>query len=445
MIVKQHFGISRRQALKGMAAAAFPMILPSTVFGASAPSKRINVAMIGLGRQARHANLKPFLESGHTKVVALCDVDAWRLANAKEEVDKFYGNGDCRTYRDWREVIARDDIDAVINSTPDHWHVPISLAAVRAGKHVSCEKPLTLSIAEGRILADSVKQKGVVFRTDTECRSNDIMRKSAELVRNGYIGRLKHAIVTVPTGDIAGGDGTPMPVPEGLDYEMWLGPAPDRPYALDHVHPRGDFGRPGWMRCRDYCEGMITNWGAHVLDVFQLAHNSEHGGPVEVEGTGEYPAPGSGLWNVLLNFKARFRYADGVTVDYVTGEAAGIRFEGEEGWIQAVWLSDGNLQAGLTASNEAILKAEPKPDGIVLPRRADKEDFIYAIRTGQPVMIDAETGHRACSMGQIAHIAVQTGRKLAWDPEKERFAGDEQANAMLVRAYRSDWIKDVTK
>jgi predicted dehydrogenase len=434
-------GISRRQVLKGMAAAAFPLILPSTAFGADAPSKRINVVMIGLGRQARHANLKPFLESDYTKVVALCDVDAWRLANAKEAVDKFYGNADCKAYRDWREVIARDDIDAVMNSTPDHWHVPISLAAVRAGKHVSCEKPLTLSIAEGRMLADAVKQKGVVFRTDTECRSNPIMRGAAELVLNGRIGKLKHAKVGVPTGDVAGGNAAPMPVPEGLDYNMWLGPAPEKPYTLDRVHPRQDFGRPGWMRCRDYCEGMITNWGTHVLDVFQLAHQSEHSGPVEVEATGEYPAEGSGLWNVLVNFKAHFRYADGVTVDYGTDEGAYIRFEGEEGWIQANWLSDGNLKAGLTASSESILQAGPKEGGIVLPQRADKEDFIYGIRTGQPVMIDAETGHRACSMGQMAHIALQTGRKLAWDPDKERFADDEKANAMLVRAIRGDWMK----
>jgi predicted dehydrogenase len=433
-------GISRRQVLKGMAAAAFPEILPSTVFGAAAPSKKISVALIGLGRQARHANFKPFLQSGRCVVTALCDVDAWRLAQAKEEVDKFYGNGDCKTYRDWREVIARDDVDAVMNSTPDHWHVPISLAAVKAGRHVSCEKPLTLSIAEGRILADAVKQQGVVFRTDTECRSNESMRRAAELVRNGCIGRLKHAEVRVPTGDVAGGKADAMPVPERLDYDMWLGPAPDKPYTPDRVHPHRGYGRPGWMRCRDYCEGMITNWGTHLLDVFQLAHDSERTGPVEVEGSGEYPAAGSGLWNVLLNFKARFRYADGVTVDYATGDAPYIRFEGEEGWIQSVWMTSGNLKEGLTASAESILSAASKGSDILLPRRADKEDFIHGICTGQPVMIDAEVGHRTCSLGQLAHIAVQTGRKLAWNPDTERFPDDGQANALLERPIRGNWM-----
>lgn len=423
-----------------MAGAAFPLIVPSTLFGATAPSNRINVALIGLGRQARYANLKPFLFSEHTVVTALCDVDAWRLAQAKQEVDKHYGNSDCKTYRDWREAVAQDDLDAVMNSTPDHWHVPISLAAVRAGKHVSCEKPLTLSVAEGRILADAVKQQGVVFRTDTECRSNAYMHRAAEIVRNGYIGKLKHAEVGVPTGDAAGGKADPMPVPDDLDYAMWLGPAPEKPYTLDRVHPPQDYGRPGWMRCRDYCEGMITNWGTHVLDVLQLAHDSERTGPIEVEATGEYPAPGSGLWSVLLNFKARFRYADGVTVDYATRDAAYVRFEGEEGWIQSIWLSGGNLKAGLTASSETILRTKPKDGDIRLPQRPDKEDFIYGIRTGQPVMTDAEIGHRTCSMGQIAHIAVQTGRKLAWNPDTERFADDEEANALLERPIRGDWM-----
>ena len=436
--------ISRRQVLKGIAGTAFAMVLPSRLFGANAPSKRINVALIGLGRQARYANLKPFLQSEHTVVTALCDVDGWRLAQAKEDVDKHYGNSDCKTYRDWREVIARKDVDAVMNSTPDHWHVPISLAAVKAGKHVSCEKPLTLSVAEGRMLADAVKERGVVFRTDTECRSNVRMHQAAELVLNGFIGKLKHAKVGVPTGDVAGGQANPMPVPEGLDYGMWLGPAPEKPYTLDRVHPRQGYGRPGWMRCRDYCEGMITNWGTHVLDVFQLAHQSERTGPVEVEGTGEYPAKGSGLWNVLLNFKARFRCADGVTVDYGTDDAAYVRFEGEEGWIQATWTSGGNLKEGLTASSEKLLLAKPKDGGIRLPQRADKEDFIYAIRTGQPVMIDAEVGHRTCSLGQIAHIAIQTGRRLAWDPGKERFADDERANALLERPIRGNWMKSAT-
>jgi len=173
----------------------------------------------------------------------------------------------------------------------------------------------------------------------------------------------------------------------------------------------------------------------------QLAHGSERTGPIEVEGSGEYPAPGSGLWNVLLNFKARFRYADGVTVDYKTGDATYVRFEGEEGWIQSTWFSGKDFQEGLTASSDALLRTQPKDGDIRLPQRADKEDFIYGIRTGKPVMIDAEIGHRTCSMGQIAHIAVQVGRKLVWNPDTERFTDDAQANALLERPIRGDWMK----
>jgi myo-inositol 2-dehydrogenase / D-chiro-inositol 1-dehydrogenase len=222
---------------------------------------------------------------------------------------------------------------------------------------------------------------------------------------------------------------------------MWLGPAPAKPYTLDRVHPIESFDRPGWMRCRDTCEGMITNWGTHVLDVLQLAHGSERIGPVEVEASGEYPAPGSGLWNVLLNFKAHYRYADGVTVDYATADAAYIRFEGEDGWIQSNWITGGNFKEGLTASSDAILKTKIKDADVLLPTRTDKEDFIYGIRTGNTVMIDAEIGHRTCSMGQIAHIAIQVGRKLTWKLRSEQF-DDEKANALLTRPMRGDWMKD---
>lgn len=433
---------TRRQALKRIgAAAAVPLVVPSTLFGADAPSNRIVVGMIGMGRQAKYANLGPFLESAHTRVAAVCDVDAWRLDNAKADVDKHYGNTDCAAYRDWRELLARTDIDAVMISTPDHWHVPIALAAVRAGKHVNCEKPLTLSVAEGRILADAARERGVVFRTDTECRSNGHMRHAADLVRNGYLGRIHRVEAIVPAGDIAGGNPAPMPVPEELDYQMWLGPAAEAPYTADRVHPRKDYGRGGWMRCRATCEGMITNWGTHLLDVAQLAHNTERTGPIEVEATGEYPAPDSGLWNVLLHFKAQFRFADGVVLDYATGEAPYVRFEGEAGWVQSTWFPGGNLKEGFAAGSEALLNATLKDSDTPVPQRGDKEDFINAMRTGESVMADAEIGHRTCSMGQIAHIAIQVGRKLAWDPEIERFNGDDAANALLERPMRGDWMK----
>ena len=431
--------VTRRDVLRGMAAtgaaAAFPTVIPSAVLGQEAPSNRINVAMIGVGRQALYANLPPFLHSPHARVVAVCDVDRWRLRNAKKKVDEFYGNKDCFAHPDWREALLRDDVDAVMNSTADHWHVPISLAAVRRGIHVSCEKPLTLSLAEGRVLAGAVAEHGVTFRTDSECRSNARMHKTAQLVRNGYIGTVRRVEVGVPSGDRAGGSAAPMPVPEGLDYDMWLGPAPVKPYCVDRVHPPKSYGRPGWMRCRDTCEGMITNWGTHTLDVAQLALDAERTGPVSVEATGRYPDAGSGLWDVLLSFKVQFIYAGGVVLDYVMAKSAYLRVEGDEGWIHATWFGKGGLQA----SDRSILRTKLKDDDVRLPQRADKADFLHGIREKAPTMADAEVGHRTCSLGQIAHIAIQRGKRLDWDPDAERFVDDEEANAMLHRSYRPPW------
>ncbi len=424
------------------AAVGFPTIVPSTVFGKNAPSNRVTIGMIGVGRQGKAVNLRTLLGMRDVQILSVCDVDAWRMTNAKSDVDKRYGNKDCRVYQDWREVIARDDIDAIMNSTSDQWHVPISLAAVRKGKHVSCEKPISLSIEEGRVLADAAKKHGVVFRTDTECRSNSYMHKTAELVRNGYIGKIKRFEVGVPGGDIAGGKDVPMPVPEDLDYEMWMGPIKTKPYTVDAVHPVRSYGRPGWMRCSDTCEGMITNWGAHVLDVAQLVNDSERTGPVSIEGTGTFPDPGSGMWNVLIDFKVQYKYADGITMDYLIDKAgAYLRVEGEEGWIQANWHRKGGFQA----SDVNILRTKIKDDELHFPQRSDKGDFIYCIKNNAPneSMADAEVGHRSCSMGQLAHIAIKRGKMMSWDPDKELFKGDEEANTMLSREYRRPWDLNV--
>lgn len=436
--------ITRRQMLRrlGVAVAA-PMIVPSTVFGKSPPSNRINLGMIGVGRQGRKINLATLVhmreeKHGGVQIVAVCDVDRWRMRNAKAKVDEVYKTSDCREHADWREVIARDDVDAIMNSTPDHWHVPISLAAIRAGKHVSCEKPLTLSIAEGRVLADAAKKHGVVFRTDSECRSHAYMHKTAQLVRNGYIGEVKRIAVGIPRGDKAGGKADRMPVPPELDYDMWVGPAPLKPYTVDRVHKPKSYARPGWMRCLDTCEGMVTNWGTHLIDVAQLVNNTERTGPVSVEGTGRYPAPGSGLWNVLLDMKVQFRYANGVVLDYFI-DVPYLRVEGTEGWIQAHWHSRG----GLTAHDKSIFRIKLKDTDVRFPQRSDKDDFVHGIRKKAPTMADAEIGHRTCSMGQLAHIAIKRGRRLAWDPDAERFVGDDEANGMLHRSYRGPWGLDI--
>lgn len=425
--------ISRRKALGTLLAAA-PVIHTSRLFGKTAPSNRINLLMLGTGRQALHVNLPTLLGMPEVRIVGVCDVDRKRAVAAKEKVDRHYGGKDCRMFTDWREALEMQGLDAVMNSTPDHWHVITSLAAIEKGLHVSCEKPLTRYLAEGRVLADAVKRKGVVFRTDSECRSHGYMTLSADLALNGYLGNIRRFEVGVPKEMGKGfGNADPMPVPEHLDYDMWLGPAPFAPYTVDRVHPEGLNGRPGWMRILDYGEGIVTNWGTHLLDVASLINGSERGGPVSVEGTGTFPPEGS-LWNTLIDFQIRFRYANGVAIDYKM-DVPFLRLEGDEGWVQAHWHSQG----GITASHPKLLHTKFRDTDRRVPTRGDKQDFISAITRGTAPMADAEIGHRSCSLGQIAHIAIRRGKRLDWNPDTEKFADDAAANDMLSGTCREPW------
>ena len=318
--------MSRRSFLRGAAmavgaAAASPLIVPAHVLGADgavSPSNRITIGVVGTGRQSAYANIPGFLQEPDAQIVAVCDVDSWRMEKAKKQVEDFYakqkGSGTfkgCATIRDWRDLIARKDIDAVMIATPDHWHVLMAMAALKAGKDVACEKPLTRNIAEGRLLADTVKKLGRVFRTDSEFRCNRACHQAVTLVRNGKIGKL-HRILTATPKDNTIGPQPDMPVPAELDYDMWLGPAPQKPYTEKRVHPRNDDkGRPGWLMIRDYADGMLANWGAHLNDIAMWASDTEHTGPIEIEATGKYP-PAGNLWDVIQEFEAHFLFANGV-------------------------------------------------------------------------------------------------------------------------------------
>jgi myo-inositol 2-dehydrogenase/D-chiro-inositol 1-dehydrogenase len=436
--------LTRRQFLKGSAAVAAsmalagPTIVPASVLGANAPSNRITIGMIGMGRQAFHSNLKPFLNSSDTQVVAVCDVDAWRLDNARKAVENHYAKDNrsdtfkgCPVYKDFRELLARMDIDAVMISTPDHWHVPIAIAAARAGKDICCEKPLTLSIAEGRALSDTVRRYKRVFRTDSEFRSHSCFQRACELVLNRRIGKVHTIHTGVPAGDIACSPQPIMTVPEELAYDLWLGPAPLTPYTEKRVHPPHSYDRPGWMRVLDYCEGMVTNWGAHLNDIAQWGNGTERTGPVEVEGTGKYPS--DGLWNVLLDFEIQYKYANGVRLIYKINRPY-VRFEGTDGWIEADYNS-----RSIKTGPESILKTPIRPDEIHLPLKDEKRDFIDAVKTRGRTLEDAEVGHRTTSLCQLGHIAIQIGRKLKWDPDAERFINDDSANHLLSRPMRSPW------
>ena len=437
-------GVSRRRFLRGavggvIAAAAAPYVLTSSALGAGAvppASERITIGMIGMGRQARYSNLRTFLNEPDAKVLAVCDVDSWRLAQAKGAVEAHYARNaanatpKCDAYNDFRNLLARDDIDAVMISTPDHWHVPMAIAAARAGKDICCEKPLTRNIAEGRALADAVARQGRIFRTDSEFRSLSQFHRACELVLNGRIGRLHTIRCEVPRGDKACPPQPVMPVPAELDYDFWLGPAPWSPYTAQRVHPVHNYGRPGWMRCRDYCDGMITNWGAHLIDIAQWGNGTDRTGPVEVEGRGTYPS--DGLWDVLLDFEYTCRYANGVKLHCGMGGAF-TQFEGDDGWVRG---SFGGR--GVTASSPAIAGSRIGSTEIRLPLKGEKRDFLDSVKTRRATLADAEVGHRTTSVCHLGHIAVQLGRKLRWDPAAERF-DEGAANRYLAGSLREPW------
>jgi myo-inositol 2-dehydrogenase / D-chiro-inositol 1-dehydrogenase len=420
-------------------------VIPARCLGAEggvSPGNRVTIGMIGTGRQAVHANLPGFLKEPDAQVVAVCDVDAWRMEKARQQVEEFYAAGQpsgryqgCATFRDWRELLARGDIDAVMISTPDHWHVPMALAAARAGKDIACEKPLTRSIAEGRWLSDLVVSKKIVFRTDSEFRSLRSFHRVVELVRNGRLGQLK-AVVTGTPKDPTLPAQAAMPVPEELDYETWLGPAPQAPYTMQRVHPRRDAkGRPGWLCIRDYADGMLANWGAHLNDMAMWAMDTERTGPVEIEGRGHYP-PSGNLWNIIQEFEVHFRFAAGVSLTCKTDKPY-VRFEGSEGWIQVTYPNE------IEAHPPSLLQWKRGPADLALPyKTSEKRDFLDAVKTRGRTQLDAEVGHRNTSLAHLGLLAIDLGRKLKWDPARERFIGDDQANQRLQpKPWRKPWDK----
>jgi predicted dehydrogenase len=453
-------GTSRREFLKSAgggavaAVAGFPAIVPASVLGPYAPGNRINIGAIGVGRISRGHDLPGVWKFDSARVVAVCDLDAKRVEDGKRLVNGYYakktgGAYDGVTgYGDYRELLANTDIDAVVISTPDHWHALITVAAVRAGKDVYLQKPASLTVAEGRVLSDAVHRTGRIFQIGSQQRSSPQWRYAAELVRNGRIGRLQTVKIGLP-GDPAGGAEKEMPVPPGFNYDMWLGSTPAVYYTEDRVHPQAGYGRPGWLRCEQFGAGMITGWGAHHLDCAHWAMDTEYTGPVEVWGTAAFPK--SGLWDVHGEFKTEALYASGVHM-IVSGEFPnGIRFEGTEGWIfvsrgnETVTASDPQSrlkdEQALAASDPKIITSVIGADEVHLYESTDHHgNWLECIRTRRQPISPAEVAHRSCTACLLHHIAMKVNRRLKWDPDKERFVGDDQANAMLSRPQRAPYV-----
>ncbi len=418
-----------KRAAAGTAAAAAPYVITSTALGAEGrppASGRITVGFLGLGGHGIGRNLQMFLAQSDAEPVALCDVDARQVATALKVVrDRRGGDFTCQTTQDWRDVVARSDVDAVMISTADHWHVPLSLAAIRSGKDVICEKP-TLTIAEGRVLADAVNRYGAVFQMSTEDRSLPIYHRMAELVRNGRLGKLTKICVQLPGGPGNAGDPRPKPAPEGFDWDMWLGPAPWKPYreGLHQFH---------WRWNRDYSGGNLTDWGAHQLDTAQLANDTERTGPVEVEGTGKRHE--SGLYDVFYEYHLTYRYANGVEMQVQSG-GTGLRFEGTDGWI-----GNESWCAPLKSSSQEILDSVIGPDDVHLFTcpQGEHRNFLDCVKSRRDPYFPAEVGHRCCTVAHIGNIAMELGRKLRWNPDIEEFIDDQTANRMCSRAMREPW------
>ncbi|WP_266368732.1 Gfo/Idh/MocA family oxidoreductase [Tellurirhabdus rosea] len=453
---------SRRQFLKtsaqGTLAAAvisgFPTIVPASVFGKNAPSNRINIGAIGTGRISRGHDMPGVWQYDNALIMSVCDVDSKRAEDAKKLVNGVYakktGKQDydgVRVYTDYRELLNNKDVDAVLVSTPDHWHAPIVIDAVRAGKDVYMQKPASLTIAEGRMMADAVRKSGRIVQVGSQQRSSEQFRYAAELVRNGRIGQLKKVYVGLP-GDPGGDEEPKMPVPSNLNYDMWLGTTPDVYYTEKRVHPQVGYDRPGWLRCEQFGAGMITGWGSHHIDCAHWAMNTELTGPVEIWGRADFPK--SGLWDVHGIFKTEALYENGVHMIVTNEIANGIRFEGTEGWIfvsrgdGAVTSSDPvakqNAAKKLDASDPKMLTSVIGPNEVHLTVSKEHHgNWLESIVSRKEPIAPAEIGHRSCSACLLHHAAMKLNRKLYWDPKKEQFKNDPEANALLSRPQRAPY------
>lgn len=420
--------VSRRQLLKagGICAVSLPLTMPRLL--AASAGDRLCMGMIGVGGMGG-GHLGRCLNHGGVRVVAVCEVDAKRRRRARDRVHQKYGDDlksgtyrGCAEYGDFRELLARDDIDAVMIATPDHWHTAISIAAARAGKDIYCEKPLTLTIGEAKRIIEVVRQCGCVFQTGSQQRSGygGMFRFACELVRSGRIGELKSCHVSVggPSGDCF----LPAePTPDWLDWDMWLGPAPARPFS-GNLHPSR------WRSYRDYSGGGFTDWGAHHFDICQWALDADESGPVEIVPPGINGAE-----------RLTFRYANGVEVyhgGYGGSGSNGITFTGTRGKIDV-------SRSDLQTDPPGIMASPIRPDEVHLPRSGDHfGNWLDCIRSRRRPICDVEIGARSVTVCHLGNLAYWLNRPLRWNPGAWDFVGDSGASRWINRPMRAPWRLD---
>lgn len=446
--------ISRRNFLQtssalAVSALAAPCIIPGSALGADgavAPSKRITLGVIGTGNQGTN-DLHDFLRDERVQVIALCDLNKestgyWNGAvagrdPAKRIVEKHYGDKapsgtykGCDVYEDFRELLARKDIDAVLVATPDHWHAIPAISAAIAGKDIYCQKPLALTISEGRAMSNAVKKYNRVFQTGSQQRSDSNFRRACELVRNGRIGKLHTVKVGLPSGrpdfGKTGDRKKPESVPAGFNYNFWLGPAPDAPYAPARCHVNFR-----WIY--DYSGGQVTDWGGHHPDCAQWGMGTQHTGPIEIRNAkGLFPP--DELWNTATEFSFEAIYKNGVKMIISDKLRGGVTWEGSEG---SVWASRGKHET----TPKSLLDTVIGPNEIHLYDSKDHHrNFIDCVISRKETAAPCEVAHRSITICHLGNIAMRLGRDvLKWNPDKEQIIGDSEASAMLSRKYRAPW------
>jgi predicted dehydrogenase len=421
--------LSRRGFLRGTLAASIPLAAPSILRAAAPPpSERLNLAVIGTGGQGS-SHARTWAGLPESQLVAVCDVNREHARLVKADTDSARGDKSCAVYQDFRELLARADIDAVSIATPDHWHALIAMAAMRAGKHVYLEKPVAYTVEQGRALVNAVRLYGVVLQNGTQQRSMSPFQRAAWLASSGRLGKVHTAIAISPYGP-QGGDPNPSAPPPEIDYEFWLGPAPRKPYTPGRCSGHGGVG---WYHIRDYSGGWITAWGSHHVDCAQWALGKDSEAPVSVEAQGEFPK--EGVYDTCCKWRSELRYADGTKLIFATpGEAEGrmdVLIQGDQGWVCA-------SRSEIDAHPKSLLAEQPGPLAEPWPTHHYR-DFLQAIREGRDPAAPIEGAHLSTTLCHLINIAIVLQRPLRWDGTRERFVNDPVADSMLISPMRAPW------
>ncbi len=435
---------TRRQLLGIAAAAAAPAFIPSRLLGADAPSKQIVLGSIGVGWMGGD-NLNSFLNLPDCRVVAIADLDQGHLAGAVNRVNEHYKNKDCKGYKDFRELVGRKDIDAVCISTPDHWHSIPAVAAAKANKDIYCEKPLSHTFAEGVAMVEAVREHGRIWQTGSWQRSVPDFRWAAELVLNGYVGKVKRVEVGLPSGhaDFAGtGNTSPnSEPPKEVDYNFWVGPARLMPFNRCRFHKN-------WRWNYNFGGGQLMDWIGHHCDIAHWGlSDAKYGvgpddqiGPLEVSATAEFP-PKDALWNTATKYRIECKYPKGIEFVIAGGYGdigGGAKWIGQDGWVS---VDRGRLDASKPEWKKEVREREKKKDLAVLlyDSPGHQREFLNSVKSRKRTLTPVEVAHRSQTPGHLGYIASVVGRKLKWDAAAQQIVGDPEASKLLAKKMRPPW------